>query len=365
VTDDFMRALRGDLVEAMERYERRSLRRRLAARLRPPLPPRATLGRLVASAAVVVALVVAAREFTPAPEPARPRIVAVLSIGGTPVDGVLAEGALWTSDFTGSVVRIDPGAHRTIARIDVPGAPEPVTAGAGSVWVQTAGRHCEGDLVRIDAVTSRVVGSAPRAYPGEQDGAVAADGDGAVWVKRGCAQREGIDRVDGAGEVTARITLGGVDGLAAAGEHIWAIGHDGTLTQIDRVGRRVVNRWPGLAPLADPNTRATKALAVDGGGVWALSTGGAEILHVDGGRIVQRIPVNASVRPIIARAPDGLWITSADRFERRNRLIRIDPRTGEPTATLDLGDRRPLAIVPAGEQLCVLTADGTVLFVSS
>ena len=267
------------------------------------------------------------------------------------------------SDFTGSVVQVDPDQRRLIARIAVPGAPQPITADAGGVWVQTAGAHCEGTLLRIDA-DRRIVNRTALAYPSEQDGALAPAGRG-VWVKRGCASREGIDRLDPAGGVTARVSLSSVDGLAAAAGDLWVIGHDGTLSQIDRRSGRVRRRWPGLAPLADPNTSATKALAADPTGVWVISTGRTTILRVEAGRVVRRIAVDAPARPLIAMAPDGLWIASADRLGGDNRLIRIDPETGRPTAALALGTQRPVAIAPAGDQLCVLTADGKVLFVRS
>ncbi len=361
MSDDFIRALQGDLVEAMERYERRGF----TTGRRPRSPRPASFARLAALAAVLVAVVLAVRTLAPEPQPVRPRVVATLAIGGSPVDAVLADGSLWASDFTGSVVQVDPGARRLTARVPVTGAPQPITTDAGSVWVQTAGAHCEGFLLRIDAVSRRIADRTALPYPSEQDGALAPAAGGGVWVKRGCASREGLDRLDGDGAVKTGVALPRVDGLAAAAGNLWAIGHDGTLTQIDRGTGRVRRRWPGLAPLADPNTSATKALVADGTGVWVLSTGRAVILRVEDGRVARRIAVDESARPLMAVAPDGLWIASADRLGRANRLTRIDPETGRPTATLALGGQRPVAIVPAGDELCVLTADGEVLFVRS
>jgi hypothetical protein len=364
MSEDFIRGLQSDLVEAMERYERRSPRRRLGAGVLPRLPQPGTVVRLAAVAAIAVAVVVAARNLLPETRPARPHVVAVLPIGGTPIDAAFAHGSLWASDFTGSVVRVDPGGQRVIGRITVPGAPEPVTTDEESVWVQTASKHCEGNLVRIETRSGRIVGETQLPYPSEQNGAVAA-ADGGVWVKRGCAQREGVNRLDRAGAVTARVALASVDGLATSAGNLWVIGHDGTVTRIDAASGRVRQHWPRLAPLADPNTRATKALVADGAGVWVLSTGRAAILHIDRGRIVRQIAVDGSTRPFIATAPDGLWIASADRLQGHNRLIRINPDTGKPTATLQLGDQRPVALVPAGDQLCVLTSDGQILFIRS
>jgi hypothetical protein len=362
MSDDYISGLQRDLVEAMERYEQRAPRRAVAAALRPRPPRWGMLARLAAAAAIAVAVAVALPEFGPEEPPARPRVVAALPLGGSPVDATLAQGSVWATDFTGSVVQVDPDARRVIGRTAVPGAAHPIASGAGNVWVQTEGMHCEGSLVRIDAATGRIAGRMPMAYPSARDGALAAV-SGDVWAKRGCAAREGVDRLDPAGTKTASVTLASVDGLATAGEDLWALGHDGTVTRIEAADGRVRHRWPGLAPLSDPNTSGTKALVADDGGAWVVSTGRGAIIRIDGDRVVREIPVPASTRPLLARASGGLWIATADRLGSRNRLVRIDPATGRPTATVELREQRPVALVPAGDELCVLTADGKLLFV--
>jgi hypothetical protein len=57
MSEDFISGLHADLVEAMDRYERRSPRGRLAARGYPHLLRPATLARVAAGAALIVALV--------------------------------------------------------------------------------------------------------------------------------------------------------------------------------------------------------------------------------------------------------------------------------------------------------------------
>jgi hypothetical protein len=59
MSEDFISGLHDDLVEAMARYERRSPRGRLAAGRYPQLPRPATLARVAAGAALIVALVAA------------------------------------------------------------------------------------------------------------------------------------------------------------------------------------------------------------------------------------------------------------------------------------------------------------------
>jgi hypothetical protein len=59
MSEDFISGLHDDLVEAMDRYERRSPHGRLAAGRYPHLPRPATLARVAAGAALIVALVAA------------------------------------------------------------------------------------------------------------------------------------------------------------------------------------------------------------------------------------------------------------------------------------------------------------------
>ena len=66
-----------------------------------------------------------------------------------------------------------------------------------------------------------------------------------------------------------------------------------------------------------------------------LSTVNAAILGIADGRAVRQIPIDPSTQPLLARARDGLWITSADALLRHNRITRIDPDTGNITAMLD------------------------------
>jgi hypothetical protein len=182
---------------------------------------------------------------------------------------------------------------------------------------------------------------------------------------RSCAGPEGLDHLDPSGSVTARVVLPNVDGLAAAAGSLWAISHDGTLTQIDATSGRVRRRWPGLAPLANPSSADVHVLAADRSDVWVLSTGRAAILRVERGRVVRRLPVDESTRPLLASAGDGLWVATADRSGGHNRLVRLDPRTGTPTATLELGLRRPVALIPSSGELSVVTGTGRILFVGS
>jgi hypothetical protein len=78
---------------------------------------------------------------------------------------------------------------------------------------------------------------------------------------------------------------------------------------------------------------------------------------------VQRFSVDQSVRPLLARTEDGLWIVIGANVTRENRLSRIDPETGRTTATIDIGAHRPVALVASARALYVVAADGNVLVI--
>jgi hypothetical protein len=365
MNEDFISALHNDLVEAMDRYERRGPARRAATARQPVLRP-ASLIRAATVAAILILALVLALGLAPERPPAQPRVVAVVPIGGMPIDATVADGSLWTTDSTGAVVRVDPSERRVSSRIKVPGSPSAIAAAGGGLWVQISGASCQGQLIRLDPGTHRIVGRVQLPYPNDRLGALAGASGGSVWVKRGfCSWRQETDRVAPPGEVTARLALTNADGLATASRTLWVLDHDGTLTQIDAAGERTQHRWPGLAPLADPNTWNTKALVSDDAGVWLLSTGHAAILRIEDGRIVQRLAVGTRGLPLLTHARDGLWTATGDRLGANYRLIRIDPTTGRRTATVKLGTSQPVALTASGDQLRVLTGNGKILFIQA
>jgi hypothetical protein len=94
-----------------------------------------------------------------------------------------------------------------------------------------------------------------------------------------------------------------------------------------------------------------------------VSSAKAAILRVAGGRVVQRFAVDQSVRPILARAAGGLWIVTGADVTRHSRLSRIDPETGEVTATIDLGAHHPVALLGDDRTLYAIGGDGTVVVI--
>jgi hypothetical protein len=340
---DFITGLRGDLVDADERYGRRSAVRRTWPRVWRPALAAATV---VAGA---LAVLVTASTLSPAPD-VRPAISATVRIGGQPQDAVLAGGSLWVTDFGGRVLRVDPADGRVIARIAVDGNPRAIAAGAGGVWVASPGlaAKAESVLSRIDPDSGRVV---QRVRVGGYADTVAV-GAGGVWIIDQQGRR--IERI---GKPAASVPFGRIGTLAVGGDTLWAIDSGGTVASVD--GRSLkTDRLPRLVPFG--HGPAENTLAADAGGVWVAGRGGGELVRIEAGNVVTRVPIPEVIGPIALG--DGVaWAVSGDPEAPSPiyRLTEVDRESGEVLASLSVGYQQPKALVPAGDDVWVIAADGT------
>jgi hypothetical protein len=358
---DFTTRLRLQLREAAEREERRSAVGRRAAGAGAVLAP----GPVLAAAAVVLVLLVGlwaltARGPEPAPEPATPpgpRVVASVPIGEQLNGGsVAAFGALWVSDAgRGEIVKIDPDSRRILARIPVNGETE-LAAGRGSLWaVRNATGTQSGPLLRIDPRTGRIVRRIALRTPGGDafTGFFPIVAGPRVWV----GGPNGVLGVDMARErVVGHIALSGgynlVNLLVHRGE-LWVTSASGTTQRYDpRTGRRVGRlRWSAgiLIPFGDrliQHDRDSVAL-VDpetGQAAWRTAVG-QEVHQVDviRGRVV---------------------VAGLDGTSPRERLWRLDARTGRLAAPITLPEFSPRRLVAAGGDTWVLAGGGRAVVVA-
>jgi hypothetical protein len=253
--------------------------------------PRATSTTVADGTPVASGLAVAGRVALPGP-------AAAVAVG---------EGAIWVLLEEGTLLRVDPERHRVTGRLEL-GAPSggmpigpwdvrvgPLAVGAGAVWVGTR----RGTVtVRVDPVRLRVT---------------ARFGGNAVVVAHGvlwsyCCRRE--DKVMGFGRVDARTLRAGPP-----------------LVVTDAAGRR--QPVGALAVGAD----AVWTLPLEGGRLWRVPLGGGPARA----RRVAGFPYRLAV--------DGgaVWVLSGmgqpgSGLDRTGRLRRLDPRTGEVTATTPLPD---------------------------
>ena len=355
---DFLTEQRREVVGAHGAHARR---RAPARRLRAWRP--ATLLGAAAAAALLVAVVLAVRSLE-APEPSRePRVIKVLRIGGIPVDGVLAGGALWVSDSSRSeVVRIDPDTRRVAARIPMSGNVRDIAAGDGGLWVRTSGKRDmdDGRLVRIDPRSNRI---ADVVVTGPGD--TLAVGGGAIWIDRRHRSPLGLERIDaGTGAVTRRPALRDTDGISVANGVAWVLLQNGRLVRLDAASGRILPRSSKLAE-TPATADASDTIAADAAGVWLLRAGEGAVFRFEGERMTRRLAIDTSAQLALDVTRGGLWVAAGDELRGRFRAVRIDPVSGKETASVDLGEHRPQALVPVPGGLWAVCGDGTAVLIDT
>jgi virginiamycin B lyase len=236
--------------------------------------------------------------------------------GGGPL--VFGAGSLWVGAWPdGEVVRIDPRSSRVVARFPA-GGPNPagLAVGAATIWVA----HPDTDeVVRLDPGTGRVVarirlGPLPfQVAPGDRRflPSLVAVGAGAGWVGTG---RGAVARIDAASNrVVAVITLPPEDpvGIAVAGRIVWVAEGAHGVARIDAA----TNRLLGTIRL----DLYAERVAADGGALWVGGPTTDPIVEMAGA--VARIDAaSGRVREIVPSGlPTGLaagvgavWISEPD-----------------------------------------------------
>jgi hypothetical protein len=307
-----------------------------------------------------LALVVAST-LSPSRPVARPKIAAVVQIGGQPQDAVMAGGSLWVSDYSGHVIKVDPASGRVTARTDVDGNPEGIAAGAGAVWVASPDAYEDGRgslLSRIDPRTGDVERIHVRGYV-----TGLAVGAGGVWPLDW--HHPLVQRIDPAShERTATVDVPrAVVAVAVGGDRtVWVLGPEGTVVSID--GNSLADqRMPRVAGTWGEGFG--NALDADAEGAWVANRQDDVLLRIESGRVVSRIPVGADPGPV-AVGDGSVWVAYGDRLALHGnyRLARIDPETGTVAATVDLGHHPPTALLVAGDDVWVIAGDGTALLVT-
>jgi hypothetical protein len=215
--------------------------------------------------------------------------------------------------------------------IKLPGSPSDVAVGDGSVWVISEGPvSLGGSLLRLDPVTSRVVGRIR--LPGVTDYSEIAVGAGAVWVSD--SGKSNVYRVDPRTDrVVATVHVGGSPvSIAAGAGGVWVDDDSsGRLVHIDPHSNRVVARIK-LPDSAGP-------VAVAGDSVWVIDTIDDQtqaLLRINPrtNRVGEQTPLYRNATSVKAIASSGGYLWLGD---RRFLVARIDTRTGLKLASLIAG----------------------------
>lgn len=258
------------------------------------------------------------------------------------------DGAVWSTDGTATLTRIDPAGQSVAATIPVPDA-DLVAVSGGAIWVVGSNSLA----YRIDSQTNTVAGKARVA----QDPTGVAIGDGALWVAGRNAQA--ITRLNsttgkliahvptpesaryvavGAGavwaasndsptiwrinpatdKVVATISLTDTpNGIVATANAVWVLG--ATNDRVVRINPHT-NKVAGYTPIPKPDgfIGYGGAIAADVRGVWVATLTHVLQLDARSGRILASVAVGAHPNhdPVgltsVSSGPAGLWVGDGD-----------------------------------------------------
>ena len=354
---DYISDLRQDLVEAAARQQQRSPAVRAARPLHPRnWSPLAVVGAATALAAVLV-VVIGLRAIEPVPRPTDAQVVTTIHVGGQPRDVVAVGGSLLIADEDGRLYKVpttDPGAR---TRLDLAGkAPLSLAVAGDAVWVvvsdppsPTTDSSGPPDLwlVKLDPRSGRRVEQVRLDDVGD---AVRAGAVG-VWLPLYVGLRtQGLNPGKPHGiELGELVAADGSCGPAAAT----------TVVQLDPRGR-ILRRVPDLAEPVE--FAGTGTILPDARGAWVLGQAGGELTRIEGGRITRRVKVGRSAG-VLARVGPDIWV-SVIAGPGDYQLVRVAGGSGRITGRVRLGRTAPQVIVPAGEQLWVVTSGGEAVLVN-
>ena len=263
------------------------------------------------------------------PSPPSKRVVATIPIDGNPTGIAVGEGSVWVvharrtfpspekgqvaqEPVPGELSRIDPATNQVTQRIEVGGDPMDVITAFGAVWVIDRG---EPRIVRVDPETGSVIGI-PLPTPLES----AAAADGSIWVS--AFEDERVFRIDPAtGELLATVSVG-YRGykyiLPVDGQLFIAISDSHRLVRIDPSTTQVVASVEVLSGGAPSVTSFAEAH----GAIWGATC------------VPEPSPPPS---PDVKAAPFCTW-----------EVVRIDPVSGETTASIAVGREEAEYPPPAG-----------------
>jgi hypothetical protein len=181
--------------------------------------------------------------------------------------------------------------------------------------------------------------------------ATIAEGFGSAWI----SGREHVLRVDPrTGAVTARIPAR--EAMVAAGvDAMWALEapSDGRLLRIDPA----TNDAAAAIRLPEEVAGGPGGVIAEGDSVWVVSVEGALSIDTDRNRPGRWFPlVDATGEPRWIALGDGsLWVLARD-----DRLLRLDPASGEPAAVVPVRLAGAEFVVPSPEGLYLGTGRGEI-----
>jgi ABC-type transport system substrate-binding protein/class 3 adenylate cyclase len=270
-------------------------------------------------------------------------IADTISVGARPVAIASGAGALWVANLDDqSVSRVDMSSRQAVRTIPIGDAPTSLAATRTAVWVTDG----TGDVSKIDPRYDRVTPTRSPAASGSFIGSAMRPmltAFGSIWIVNadGYVSRLDADSARGMGSVG----VGNAPSAIAAGAgSIWVTNSsDGTVTRIDA---------QTLLPTTIPVGHGPAAVAVNAAGAWIANAGDNQLVRVDTetNAVAGTTRVGDGPTAVLA-TPTALWVANG----RDGTVMRLDSRSGKVNKTIHLGGT-PDALAIAGGLVWVAIA---------
>jgi peptide/nickel transport system substrate-binding protein len=234
-------------------------------------------------------------------------------------------GALWVANLDDqSVTRVSLASQEFVRNIPIGDVPTALAATRAAVWVTDG----TGDVSKIDPRYDRLTSTRSLAASGAFFGGTVRPmlaAFGSIWVVNpdGYVSRLDPDSAQGMGSVGVG---NGPSAIAAGAGSVWVTNSaDGTVTRIDPTT---------LVPTPIPVGHGPAAVAVNAAGAWIANAGDNTLVRVDTGTNAVASTTRVGDGPTAVLAtPTALWVANG----RDGTVMRLDPRSGKETKTIRLG----------------------------
>lgn len=305
----------------------------------------AALG-LVGGVAVVIALLApgggtpvhVAANSVAVIDPDTGRVLHDITVGTRPGPLAAAAGSVWVANLDDNTITgIDAGSRKPLPAITPRGPISDMTAAGDALWVSeaTAGVARVDPTVGAVANPTRVSVYDPGALQSVDAPRPIAAGAFSLWV----GQYGAVTRLDSSGRRRARIVgLNNVDAIAVGADATWV--SDTTDDRVYRIGDRGVVGDPIMVG-GGPG-----AIAVGDGAVWVAERFDNKVARIDPSvdRVTAEIPVRAAPSAL-AIIGHSMWVANSG----DGTLSEIDTRTNRVAHTLGIGNSPAALAVVAGQ----------------
>ena len=270
-------------------------------------------------------------------------IAGSVPVGARPAAIAFGAGSLWVANLDDqSVTRVDDSSRQAVRTIPIGDTPTGIAATNRAVWVtEGSGRVSKIDPRYDRRAFARPLRASVGFFGGTARPALAAFGW--IWI----VSPDGVVlRIDPeSGQPVESVAVGNVPSAIASGAgSLWvANSADGTVTRIDPAT---------LVTTTIPIGNGPAAVAVNGAGAWVANAGDNEVVRIDidTNAVAGTTQVGDGPSAVLATST-ALWVANS----RDGTVMRLDPRSGNVSKTIRLAGT-PNALATAGGLVWVAIA---------